>query len=294
MLSQVLLPNGDEWTYRYDAFARRVEKRGPKERVEFVWDGDVVLHEIHVKEEMEELPILWEFEPYGFAPISKFEHGKQFLCINNVNGAPQELRTIDGIAVWLHSQTVSGQERSSYSSGVDCPIRFQGQWFDRETGFHYNRFRYYVPFACGFLSQDPSGLIGGLNLFAYVPNSNNWIDPYGLSNEECSRAKSNSDTGREDTEHDSYDKAIAAARIKAGDLGNDTLKMYDPKTGTLIGEQSIDQKRGWRIDNDHLNWWDWSGGKKGSGGKYGHEFFPTNQAGPHSEHIGYAPWEGSQ
>lgn len=66
--------------------------------------------------------------------------------------------------------------------------------------------------------------------------------------------------------------------------------MYDPETGTLIGEQSLDGTRGWRIDNDHVNWWNWSNGKKGSGGSYGHEFFPQEQAGPHSRCIGYADW----
>jgi hypothetical protein len=67
--------------------------------------------------------------------------------------------------------------------------------------------------------------------------------------------------------------------------------MNDPKTGTLIGARSEDGNRGWRIDNDHVNWWDWTGGKKGSGGKYGHEFFPSEWSGPHSEYPGYAPWE---
>jgi hypothetical protein len=67
--------------------------------------------------------------------------------------------------------------------------------------------------------------------------------------------------------------------------------MYDPKTGTLIGEQSMDQKRGWRIDADHTNYWDWSSGKKGKGGRFGHSFFPTSQSGPHSCHIGYSDWE---
>lgn len=67
--------------------------------------------------------------------------------------------------------------------------------------------------------------------------------------------------------------------------------MMDPETGTLIGKQSADGKRGWRIDNDHVNWWDWSGGKKGNGGRYGHSFFPAEQTGPHSRYIGYALWE---
>lgn len=78
---------------------------------------------------------------------------------------------------------------------------------------------------------------------------------------------------------------------RAGDLGEDPLQMFDPETGTLIGEQSRDGKNGWRIDDDHVNFWNWSGGKKGSGGSYGHEFFPPGQAGPCSKHIGYAGWQ---
>lgn len=67
--------------------------------------------------------------------------------------------------------------------------------------------------------------------------------------------------------------------------------MLDPSTGTLIGEQNADGLRGWRIDDDHVNWWDWSEGKRGSGGRTGHEFFPREQGGPHSVHVDFAPWE---
>lgn len=105
------------------------------------------------------------------------------------------------------------------------------------------------------------------------------------------RAQSNPATGRDDNEHNSIDSALNAARQKAGDLGANTQKMYDPETGTLIGERSSDQLQGWRIDNDHVNFWSWTGGKKGQGGTYGHEFFPAEQAGPHSKYIGYANWE---
>jgi hypothetical protein len=109
-----------------------------------------------------------------------------------------------------------------------------------------------------------------------------------------SRVASNPMTGRFDTDHKGprgYDKALESARRNAGDLGQGTKKMYDPETGTLIGEMSADGKRGWRIDVDHANFWDWSGGKKGTGGKYGHEYFPVEQSGPHSKNPGYAQWE---
>jgi hypothetical protein len=105
------------------------------------------------------------------------------------------------------------------------------------------------------------------------------------------RAQSNPARGRFDYEHNNYDNALVAARSNAGELGDSTRKMYDSVTRTLLGEMSQNGKRGWRIDSDHVNWWDWTAGKKGTGGQYGHEFFPPEQSGPFSSHRGYANWE---
>ena len=52
----------------------------------------------------------------------------------------------------------------------NVPFRFQGQYYDAESGLHYNRFRYYNPEIGLFVSQDPIGLDGGGNLYAYVVN----------------------------------------------------------------------------------------------------------------------------
>jgi len=61
------------------------------------------------------------------------------------------------------------------------PLRFQGQYFDAETGLHYNRHRYYDPETARFVTQDPIGLDGGVNLYQYAPNPMGWIDPLGLA-----------------------------------------------------------------------------------------------------------------
>ncbi|QOW47003.1 MULTISPECIES: RHS repeat-associated core domain-containing protein [unclassified Acinetobacter] len=60
-------------------------------------------------------------------------------------------------------------------------LRFQGQYFDQETGLHYNRYRYYSPYVGRFISKDPIGLLGGFNTFAYAPNPVEWVDPLGLA-----------------------------------------------------------------------------------------------------------------
>jgi RHS repeat-associated protein len=68
---------------------------------------------------------------------------------------------------------------------IDNPLRFQGQYFDAETGLHYNLNRYYDPQAGRFIHQDPIGLAGGVNLFQYAVNPVNWVDPLGLTGKDC-------------------------------------------------------------------------------------------------------------
>ena len=69
----------------------------------------------------------------------------------------------------------------------DCPQRdtteseVSGQYLDRETGLHYNTFKYYDPDTGCFTQPDPIGLAGGYNLYQYAPNSLGWIDPFKLA-----------------------------------------------------------------------------------------------------------------
>ena len=62
---------------------------------------------------------------------------------------------------------------------------FAGQYWDKETGLHYNRMRYYDPQTGRFISKDPIGLAGGFNGYAYAPNPTGWIDPLGLKKKKC-------------------------------------------------------------------------------------------------------------
>jgi len=60
-------------------------------------------------------------------------------------------------------------------------LRFAGQYFDQETGLHYNYFRDYDSSIGRYLTPDPIGLEGGINLYGYVSNDPvNFVDPFGL------------------------------------------------------------------------------------------------------------------
>ncbi|WP_159514026.1 MULTISPECIES: RHS repeat domain-containing protein [Enterobacter] len=95
-------------------------------------------------------------------------------------GTPLELRDVRGGVVWSAMLRSYGQVHHADTAGINQPLRFQGQYHDAESGLYYNRHRYYDPGVGRYLSPDPVGLDGGLNLYAYVPNPLTWVDPLGL------------------------------------------------------------------------------------------------------------------
>uniref|UniRef100_UPI00300C4F50 RHS repeat-associated core domain-containing protein n=1 Tax=Citrobacter amalonaticus TaxID=35703 RepID=UPI00300C4F50 len=66
---------------------------------------------------------------------------------------------------------------------IEQPLRLPGQWYDEESGLHYNRHRYYDPVQGRYITQDPIGLAGGWNIYQYPLNPVGYVDPLGLK--EC-------------------------------------------------------------------------------------------------------------
>lgn len=98
-------------------------------------------------------------------------------------GTPQVLTNDQGEKVWDIKLDTWGKTLEINTSNnllEQTNIRFQGQYYDEETGLHYNRHRYYEPHSARYVSKDPIGLMGGVNNQTYVKDPNGWVDPMGL------------------------------------------------------------------------------------------------------------------
>ncbi len=195
-LTAVTTPDGSTWRYRYDPLGRRISKQhhDPSgtlaEQTTFTWDGAVLAEESSGPPEAVRRRVTWDHRPGTFIPLTQSESvstgaaaegaGERFYAIvADQVGAPAELVAADGTVAGYQQHTLWGGTLW-HPAGPATPLRFPGQYYDAETGLHYNQQRYYDPVAGSYLSPDPLGLAPAPNPHAYVPNPLLQSDPLGL------------------------------------------------------------------------------------------------------------------
>jgi len=100
--------------------------------------------------------------------------------LNNYLGTPQIITDENGVVVWEATYKPFGEADVNPYSSVVNNFRLPGQYFDQETGLHYNYFRDYHQGIGMYIETDPIGLRGGINMYAYCMNDPvNLVDPSG-------------------------------------------------------------------------------------------------------------------
>ncbi|MBU6956189.1 RHS domain-containing protein [Pseudomonas sp. CVAP len=194
-LIEVRNENGSVVRMTYDPLGRRIEKTEhdthgyPLGETRFTWDGLRLL-----QEHRHQQTSLYLYEDEGYEPLARVDGTGPLQKIryyhNDLNGLPEQLTEVDGHNVWQATYRVWGNTLEEVREPYyieEQNLRFQGQYLDRETGLHFNTFRFYDPDVGRFTTPDPIGLAGGLNFYSYAPNPLTWIDPLGLYNGEGSR-----------------------------------------------------------------------------------------------------------
>jgi RHS repeat-associated protein len=169
--------------YMYDPFGRRVSKLGEDSARLFVWEGNRLVQQHDAKG-----VLTFIYEPVSFVPLAQVfkrraEPAKAEVLYYHCTqvGLPRELTDETGRIVWEAEFSGWGRRTKELGTGVQQPLRYQGQYYDDETGLHYNRYRYYDPDIGRFVSPDPIGLFGSENLYEYAVNPITWMDPLGLA-----------------------------------------------------------------------------------------------------------------
>lgn len=120
-------------------------------------------------------------------PVAIIDPGDRVLYLETDHlNTPIAARNQAGTVIWkwesdAFGATLPNQDPDGDGMPTTINLRFPGQYYDKESGLHYNHHRYYDPKLGRYVSSDPIGVAGGRNTYGYAnqnPLSN--IDPDGL------------------------------------------------------------------------------------------------------------------
>ena len=167
--------------YYYDPFGRRLKKEVNGQVTWFLYADEGLIAELDANGDV--------IRQYGYFPDATWNNnpvtlktgGQVFYYLNDALGTPRKLMTQNGTVVWSARYEAFGAAQVATNSQVENPLRGSGQYYDAESGLHYNTGRYYDPRLGRYIQPDPLGEAGGANLYVFAQNSPiQYIDPRGL------------------------------------------------------------------------------------------------------------------
>ena len=245
-------------TYGYDSQNRRIRKSVGDRTIHYHYDMNNLL----IAETLADGTPLRDYFYLGGEPLALREYKTNpgtYYFLNDHLGTPQQLVKPDGTVVWKAAYLPYGEAQIQHGT-VTNNLRFPGQYFDSETGLHYNWHRFYDPSTGGYISADPIGLRGGMNLYTYVGgNPVNWFDPNALTKIDVDTAGGIMTVDPEKSGEPPYKMPITSGRgectnePKCSDqenagpipLGNYTANIDDISDPSLIGDIARNARGDW-------------------------------------------------
>jgi RHS repeat-associated protein len=184
LMTRLARADGSVVEYEYDAFSRRVAKTDGGVTTHYLWDGDQLLASWTSQGKVQQ----YVLDPYRWTPVAQLEMSQSGVssetlvqfCHADHLGSVTELTSDSGQVVWSVQYDALGNTRQLQGTAEQTPLRRPGQYYDAETGWYYNRYRYYDPATSRFTTPDPIDVNGGPNLYRYPGSATNTLDLLGL------------------------------------------------------------------------------------------------------------------
>ncbi|MCP4986708.1 MAG: hypothetical protein GY928_11825 [Colwellia sp.] len=178
--------------YQYDPFDRRLSKTVAGITTYYLYSNEGLIAEYNAQGEVltrygYRPDTTWGTDPVFIETASALNPNtkRYFYYHNDQLGTPYKITDNTGYVVWQTQFDSFGNALLADNNQISNNLRFPGQYFDAETGLHYNWRRYYDPELGRYITADPIDLAGGANLYTYVDGDPiNRIDPNG----ECALA----------------------------------------------------------------------------------------------------------
>ncbi len=163
--------------FQYDPFGRSIYKSSPLGTTIFVYDGLNVIEEVDATGTL----IARYTQSIGIdEPLAMLRGNTTSYYQADGLGSVTSLSDSKGSLASTYRYDSFGNLTVSTGT-LSNPFRYTGREFDVETGLYFYRARYYLPLIGRFISEDPIGLLGGINMYVYVRNNPvNLIDPKGM------------------------------------------------------------------------------------------------------------------
>jgi RHS repeat-associated protein len=166
--------------YGYDPFGRRLFKEVNGARTYFLYNDEGLVGEYSATGAELRTCGYHPGAPWSTNPLFVQEGGSYYYYLNDHLGTPQKIMSDNGTVVWAATYESFGTATITTAT-ITNNLRFPGQYFDSESGLQYNWHRFYDPTTGRYISADPIGLDGGINLYGYALNNPvNLVDPLGL------------------------------------------------------------------------------------------------------------------
>lgn len=158
-------------TYTYDPFNRRIVKETTGStgmRTYFLYADEGLVAEVGSTGNIIKTYGHWPHGTWGADMLYLKEGGSIYYFQSDHLGTSQKLVTQGGTVAWSAKTESFGITIIDPSSTITNNLRFPGQYYDSETGLHYNLNRYYDPHIGRYITKDPIGIDGGINQYSYA------------------------------------------------------------------------------------------------------------------------------